>query len=144
MTFVPVNFDDAQEPKPAQPGVYDLQITAAEEKETGPNSKHPGSPQLKITLGFENEPNTPNITHYISLPYQGDESANFKALLLKRFLVHFKVPFDSNGIDTERVCMDMVGASARTEVSLTEPNPETGAVYNRAILPRLRDEGNQR
>jgi hypothetical protein len=140
MTFVPVNFDDAQEAKPAQPGVYEMQITAAEETVTGEKSKNPGSPQLKVTLGFADQPNTPNITQYLSLPYAGDENGAFKTLLLKRFLVHFKIPFDSQGLDTERVCMEAIGCSARTEVTLTEPD-ENGNVYNRLKVPRLRDEG---
>lgn len=142
MTFVPVNFDEAQEAKPASAGSYQLQITAAEETVTGPNSKHPGSPQLKVTLGFEDQANTPNITQFLSLPNEHDDGnqANFKALLLKRFLTHFKVPFAANGIDTDAICMEMIGASARTEVTLTEPD-DSGNVYNRVKIPRLRTEG---
>jgi hypothetical protein len=142
MTFVPVNFDEAQEAKPAPAGQYTLQITAAEEATTGPNSQHPGSPQLKITLGFPENPNTPNVMQYMSLPNEHDDAskANYKALLLKRFLVHFKIPFDPNGLDLEKVCMEMVGATARTEVTLSEPN-ESGDVYNRLKIPKIRGEG---
>lgn len=145
MTFVPVNFDDAQEAKPAPAGRYNLQITAMEETKTGEKSQNPGSPQLKATLGFTDQPNTPNITQYISLPSEHDDAnkANFKALLLKRFLEHFRVPYERNGIDTERVCMEAVGCSAMTEVTLTQPD-DNGNVYNRAVMPRLRDEGNGR
>jgi len=141
MAFIPVNFDDAQESKPASSGIYNLQITEAKEVQTGPNSKFPGSPQLRISLGFTDEPNTPNVTHFISLPHAEDEqkSANYKALLLKRFLVHFNIPFDHSGIDTEQVCMHAIGASANTEVKLDEPDAN-GNVYNRLVLPRLRDE----
>lgn len=142
MTFVPVNFDDAQEAKPAPAGVYELQITAAEEAKTGPNSKYPGSPQLKITLGFADVPNTPNVLQYMSLPNEHDDanSANYKALLIKRFLTHFRIPFDPTGLDLDKICMEMVGASARTEVTLTEPN-DSGDVYNRLKIPKLRNEG---
>jgi hypothetical protein len=142
MTFIPVNFDDAQEPKPAAAGQYMLQIVKAEVAETGPQSKHPGSPQLKISIGFVDEPNTPNIMQFISLPNEHDDanSASYKALLLKRFLVHFKIPFDSAGIDTEKVCMEAIGCKASTEVSLDTPT-ESGDVYNRIKIPKLRDEG---
>lgn len=145
MSFINVNFDDAVESKPAASGVYNLQIVEAKEVQTGPNSKHPGSPQLRITLGFTDEPNTPNITHFVSLPHEQDEqkSALYKALLLKRFLVHFNIPFDNTGIDTERVCMEAVGASANTEVRLDEPDAN-GNVYNRLVIPRLRNEGDRR
>ncbi len=141
MTFIPVNFDDAVEPKPASAGRYNLQITACEVAKTGPNSKVPGSPQFKVSIAFQDEPNTPNITHFISLPNEQDEasSANFKALLLKRFLTLFKVPFDSTGIDTEKMAMDMVGATASAEVTLTEPD-DNGNVYNRLSVPRIPNE----
>ena|SRR6478736_9650556 len=143
MTFVPANFDDAQEARPAKPGKYALQITKAEEVLTGPNSKHPGMPQLRVTLGFQNEPNTPDVTQFISLPHEFDENPTFKTLLLKRFLEHFKIPYDRNGIDTEKVCMEAVGCSAVTEVGLSEPDAN-GNVYNRVVIPRLRDEPNSR
>ena len=105
MAFIPVNFDDAVESKPAASGLYNLQIVEAKEAQTGPNSKVPGSPQLRVTLGFIDEPNTPNITHFISLPNEHDEQKSelYKVLLLKRFLIHFSIPFDTAGIDTERV-----------------------------------------
>lgn len=141
MSFVDINFDDAQEAKPASAGMYTLQITSAKEGQTGPNSKVPGSPQLIFSLGFVDEPNVPNITQFISLPNSEDDkkSADFKALLLKRFLVHFGIPFDRSGIDTERLCMEAIGCSAQTEVKRTEPD-DSGNVYNRVVIPRLRDE----
>ncbi len=141
MTFIPANFDDAVEPKPAPSGRYNLQITACEVAKTGPNSKVPGSPQFKASIAFVDEPNTPNITQFISLPNEQDrpESANFKVLLLKRFLTLFKVPYDTNGIDTEKMSMDMVGATANAEVKLDEPD-ENGNVYNRLVVPRIKEE----
>lgn len=141
MTFIPVNFDDAVEPQPAAAGRYELQILKAQLAESGPNSKNPGSPQFRVTIGFANGDNHPNIMQFISLPNENDppETANYKALQLKRFLVAFNVPFDSNGIDTERVSMDMIGAVASLEVSLSDPD-ENGNVYNRIQVPRLRSE----
>lgn len=141
MTFIPVNFDDAVEPQPAAAGRYNLQITAAEVAKTGVNSKRPGSPQFRVTIGFPDNPNVPNVTQFLSLPHEEDEpgSANFKALLLKRFLTLFNIPFDSNGIDTEKMAMDMVGATANAEVQLSEPD-DNGNVYNRLVVPRIKEE----
>ncbi len=141
MTFIPVNFDEAVEAQPAPAGRYELQILKAQLTESGPNSKNPGSPQFRVTLGFANGGNYPNITQFISLPTANDEpdKANYKALMLKRFLVAFNVPFDSNGIDSERVSMDMIGAVASLEVSLSDPD-DNGNVYNRIQVPRLRSE----
>lgn len=141
MTYIPVNFDDAVEAKPAIPGFYELQITACEIAKTGPNSKRPGSPQFKVSLGFVSEPNTPNITHFISLPNEDDkpETAQYKTLLLKRFLILFNIAYDRGGIDTEKMAMEMPGHAARAEVTLTEPD-ENGSIYNRLQVPRIKGE----
>lgn len=141
MTFIPVNFDEAIEAQPASAGTYNLQITSAEVAKTGPNSKVPGSPQFRVSIGFPDEANTPNLTQFISLPNEQDDpdKAQFKVLMLKRFLTLFNVPFASDGIDTEKMAMDMVGATARAEVTLTEPD-DNGNVYNRLVVPRLRGE----
>lgn len=145
MTFIPVNFDDAVEPQPVGAGRYDLQITACEVAKTGPNSKVPGSPQFRVSIAIQGEDNAPNITQFISLPNEQDEakSANFKVLLLKRFLTLFRVPFDPSGIDTERMSMEMVGATANVEVQLGEPD-DNGNIYNRIIVPRLPTEADTR
>ncbi len=143
MSIINVNFDDAVEPKPAAAGSYELQITKCDITETGPNSKRPGSPQFKVTIGFIDQPNTPNVQHYVSLPHEEDDSdaANFKLLLLKRFLVLFNVQFATNEIDTEKMAMDMIGATATADVELTEPN-DNGDVYNRLRVPKIRGESN--
>jgi hypothetical protein len=141
MTFIPVNFDDVQEPKPAPAGNYNLQILKAEVAVTGPNSNRPGSPQFKIQIGFPDEPNTTAMSQYMSLPHEDDDpnKAQYKALLLKRFLTLFNVPFDSTGIDTEKLAMEMIGATAQADVELSEPS-DSGDVYNRLKVPRMRGE----
>lgn len=141
MTFIPVNFDEAIEPQPVGNGKYDLQIVACEVAKTGPNSKVPGSPQFRVNIGIPSEPNAPNITQFISLPNEQDEakSAQFKVLLLKRFLTLFNIPYASDGIDTEKMAMDMVGATANVEVQLGEPD-DNGNVYNRLVVPRMKNE----
>lgn len=140
MSFLPINLEDVQEAKPVSPGEYELQITAAQLTETGENSKHPGSPMLKFSLAFTDlELNAPNITHYVTIPSEGDENFNFKALMLKRFLVAFGISFGSSGLDLEQVCMEANGHTATLEVTLSEPD-DNGNVYNRIRLPRLPEE----
>lgn len=142
MTFVPVNFDEVIEPAPVTPGIYNLQITRAEVKQTGERSKNPGRDQIVVGLVFtgtsEEELNAPAITHYISVPHPDDEpkTAKFKARMLKRFLEVFNVPYESNGIDLEKAAMDMTGAEAELQVSLSAPD-DNGNVYNRIVLPPL-------
>lgn len=134
---IELDFDKAIEPQPMPAGRYPLQVTAAKVAES-----KAGKPQIVASLGFvggsEEEQNAPNITHYISLPSDEDEpkSANFKVLLLKRFLVLFNVPFDSGRIDVEGLAYNMLGANANAEVELTEPD-DKGNVYNRLKLPRI-------
>lgn len=139
MTFIPVNLDDAQEAKPVPAGIYNLQIVTAEEVLTGPNANNPGRPQFKVSIGFPDKPNTPNMWHFISLPYEGDDpdKMQFKMLLLRRFLHLFSVPYDTAGIDTEKLAMSMVGATASAEVTQVERNDNT---YNQLVVPRLRGE----
>lgn len=140
MTFIPMNLDEVQEQKPAPKGTYELMITAAQATESGERSKNPGSPLLKVTLGFvDQEINAPVITHYLSLPFEGDENASFKALMLKRFLGAFGAGYSSEGIDVDNLAIELVGHTANLEVDLTEPN-DNGDVYNRIKVPRLRDE----
>lgn len=137
--IIPVNFDDAVEPKPVPAGRYALQVTACDVAKTGAQSKVPGSPQFKVSLGFEDQSlNAPNITHYISLPNGApDDNVNFKVLLLKRFLEAFRVAYDRTQIDVHGMATDMLGASATLEVTQTEPD-DNGNVYNRIVLPKIK------
>jgi len=131
-----IDLNETQEQKAAPKGKYNLQITGCKEKESGPNSKKPGSPMFAVTIGFADEPNVPNITHYISLPETHEDT--FKALLLKRFLVLFAIPF-GNDLDTEQLAFAMLGATANAEVGHTEPN-DAGDVYNTLVVPKIRGE----
>lgn len=144
-TISNLNFDEAVEPQPLPRAKYQVQVTAAEEKVTGPNSKRPGSPQIRVTLGFtgpsKEEQNAPPINHFISLPHEDDEAgaANFKVLLLKRFLTLFNVPFSNGDLDVEALCFDLIGRSANAEVTLGEPD-DNGNVYNSLVVPRIPNE----
>lgn len=137
MSFINVNLDDVQEQKPAATGIYPLQIVKCDVAKTGDNSKTPGAPQFKVSLGFTDNPDTPNILHYVPVPQSADDS--FKALLLKRFLTHFNVSVGNDGFDLEQVAMELVGAVANCEVGLTEPN-SNGDVYNNIKIPKLPNE----
>lgn len=141
MAYINVNLDDAAESQPAAQGSYNLQITDAVEMATGPNSKSPGSPMLRVSLGFVDEVNTPNISQFIMLPKEDDEpdALQMKMLNLRRFLTLFAIPYDSAGIDTEKLCLEMPGHAANCEVTLSEPDAN-GNVYNRLKVPRIRGE----
>ncbi len=90
--LIPLNLDDVVEPKPVPAGSYDLVITNCEETVTKEKKK----PQFRISIGIEGHDDSPHITHFVGIPGEGDEPSamQFKALLLKRFLTIFKVPFD--------------------------------------------------
>lgn len=140
---IELDFDNVLESKPLPKGRYDTQIVAAEVKESGPNSKNPGRPMFQFTIGFtgptKEEQVAPTVRHFVSIPHPDDEpkSADFKLLMLKRFLVAYNIPF-SNSFDPEDVAFNSIGATAQVEVDLTEPN-DSGDVYNRIVTPRLRD-----
>ena len=135
---IPINLGDYHEPTTAPAAKYSLLIAACEETKT----KEKGKPQFRISIGFDGHPEFQNITHFVGIPGEGDEPKvlEFKALLLKRFLAAFSIPFGKDGIDTEQLCMQMVGARAELEVGMDEPAPN-GNVYNRLVIPRLREEG---
>lgn len=132
---IPLNLSDIQESKPVSNGRYDLIIASAEETK----SKN-GADQLKVSIGIQGEDKAPNLTHFISLPGGSDDAqkANFKMLLLKRFLHTFKIPYDSDGFNVE----DFVGSTAVCDLTLSEPD-DSGNIYNRLQLPRLPTEGNE-
>lgn len=146
-TLANVNFDEAIEPQPLAKGKYPVQITAAEEKASGPNSKNPGSPMIVVTAAFTGdtieEQNAPTVRHFLSLPAETDEpgSAKFKVLMLKRFMHAFglAIPAGSADIDLEQLCFDLMGREANLEVNLGEPN-DTGDVYNSFTIPRIPNE----
>ena len=140
MAFIPVNLNDAVESQPVPNGRYSLTITACEETKT----KELGKPQYRVSIGFDEQPTAPNLTHFVGLPTESDEpnKMQFKMLLLKRFLALFDIPYDSKGIDTEKLAMEMVGRKCTAEVVLGEPNAN-GNVYNGLVVPRLKGEGVQ-
>lgn len=140
MPFLNINLGNVEEQKPVAAGKYLTQITSAKVAESGPNSKVPGSPILRVSIGIPSEPTAPNISHFISFPTgEDDDSAEFKLLMLKRFLHAYTIPYGSDGLDLEELAMQMVGAEAEVEVTLSEPD-ESGNVYNRIRLPKIHEE----
>lgn len=140
MPFIPLNLDEVTEAKPVIKGDYELQITGAKVTETGENSKHPGSPMIKITLGFTDpEIDAPTIQHYMTFPVEGDENAKLKNRMIKRFLAAFQVPYSPEGLDLDNLANEMLGHTATVGVGQQPPN-ENGDIFNNLNLPRLRDE----
>lgn len=140
MTFIPVNFDEAVEAAAVPIGRYDLQIVAAEVKQTGAQSQNPGRDQLVFSVGFtDTSLNAPNIRHFVSLPHPDDDAdkGKFKVLNLKRLLVAFGIPFESNGIDTESICFEAIGHEAHNIEVGQDVGQDGTSVYNRINLPRL-------
>lgn len=135
--LIPIDVGAVQESKPVPNGPYNLQIV-----ECLDTKSQKGAPQFSVSIAIEGHDDAPNLRHFISLPNAdgGDDAGKqqFKVLLLKRFLTLFKLPIPS-AIDTEKLAMSMTGATARAELTLSEPD-DNGNVYNRLVVPRLRDE----
>lgn len=128
---IPINLADVEESKPVAAGVkYNLIIT-----EAGETTSKAGNPQIEVSIAIEGHDNAPNLRHYVSLPQTGEgkdpSKENYKALLLKRFLVLFNIPFNGGEFDTQ----DFAGAKAFAELGLDDSGD-----FNRLILPRMRGE----
>ena len=130
---ISISLTEIQEARPVPSGRYNLIIASAE---LGKSQK--GLDQIKVSLAIEGHDTAPNVTHFISLPGPDDDAnkTNFKALLLKRFLVGFNIPFSNDSFEIE----DFFGATASCDLNLSEPD-DNGNVYNRLQLPRLSTEG---
>lgn len=135
--LIPVDVGTAVEPKPVSNGWYEVQVTDCKDTKS-----QKGNPQLDMSLAIIGHETAPNIRHFVSFPLPDDEprKLEFKKLLLKRTLTLFKLPI-TDAIDTEKMAMQFVGAKAKVELELTEPD-DNGNVYNRLKVPRLASEGN--
>lgn len=131
MAFITIDMTGVAEPKPVSPGRYPLIISTAKYRED--------KPDIEVSIGIEGHTDAPNIRHFISLPKKVDDESKiaFKKLMLKRFLSQFKIPTDGDGgFNTD----DFPGATALAQITLSEPDPETSAVYNRLQLDRMSGE----
>lgn len=136
MSFINLNLGaDIKEGQAAPAGRYRVVIQSYEYGE----SREKKTPQYKVTCMVEGHDYMP-ISHYVGIPSEKDDqkTANFKSLLLKRFLVAFNIPHSDTGFNPD----DMNGCAADVELQLTEPN-DSGDVYNRIVIPRLKTEGDK-
>jgi hypothetical protein len=136
MSFISMNtsFSAVNEQQPVASGRYTVRVVSADPDYVGQTGKS----SIKLQLSIDEHDDAPLISHFISLPSEGDDSdkAAFKMLMMKRFLVAFSVPFEDNGFDPA----ELVGTSATVDVVLGEPDAK-GNVYNQlGFLPKLRDE----
>ena len=136
MAKIAVNLSEVTESKPVPNGVYNLTIASVDEMVS-----QKGLPQLKVSIGIDGQPESPNVTHFVSLPSSKDEpdKAKYKSLFLARFLALFKIPSDESGFDLD----DFLGATARAELTLSEPN-DNGDVYNRLQVPKMAEGGKKK
>lgn len=134
MPFIPVNLNDAQEPKAVPAGRYDVTISSAEEKVS---SK--GKPMIRAVLEVEGDYNAQPIFHYIMLPEPGQdkEELDRNMIGLKRFMKAFKIPVNPAGIDTDLLTMEMPSHSANLELKVEEYE---GTVSNKLVIPRIKDD----
>ena len=130
--FINMNLGAVTEPKPVASGRYGLTIATAKYREE--------KPDIELSIGIDGHIEAPNIRHWISLPKKDDEpsKAQFKQLMLKRFLKMFGIPYDeAQGFNTD----DFAGAHcASAQVKLGEPN-DSGNVYNELALDKMPNEG---
>ncbi len=134
MGFLNLKLSDLKERQSVPNGRYRLTIASYEYGE----SREKKSPQYKITINIDGHDEAMPVNHYMSIPWEKDtpEQSEFKSLLVKRFLVLFKVPHTDDGFDPD----EMIGASADAELQLGEPN-KSGDSYNNLVVPKLQDEG---
>jgi hypothetical protein len=140
MPFIPMNLEAVKESAPVPSGKYDVIIATCEETKT----KAEGRPQFKMSLAIQGHENAPNCTHYQSIPSEMDapDKVQFKMLLLKRMMALFQIPINPKGFDTSELAMQFVGKTATVELGLSEPD-DSGNVYNRLVVPRMKAEGEQ-
>lgn len=128
--FINMDLGKIVEPKAVDPGRYGLTISSAEYRE----AKH----DIRVSLGIHDHLEAQNVSHYISLPKPDDDpaKAQFKQLMLKRFLQQFSIVYnEGEGFNTE----DFSGATGTAMLTLSEPD-DSGNVYNRLQLDKMGSE----
>jgi hypothetical protein len=136
MPFIQMDVGNVKEPKPVAAGRYGLTIAEAKYNEPKVKDGEKKGANIDVSIGIDGHIDAPNIRHFIALPKPDDkpETVQFKKLMLKRFMAQFSIPYNEvEGFNTD----DFSGATAQGELTLTEPDAETGAVYNRLRLDKL-------
>ncbi len=121
---------DAQEPVALTDGVHNMRIAKASH---GAGKGDPTKFRVEVMLDCPEEPDKNAVFFYIGDPNpEGDPKAeNFKALMAKRFLTHFDIPFDDTGFDLD----DFFGKTADTRVVTTKD--KEGRVNTNLDLPPI-------
>lgn len=135
MPFISVALNDAKEPEAVPEGPYDLRIV----KHSDEPSKKSGNPMTTVYIKIEDAayPNASLVRHWL-VPPANDTPADqrmMRTLDIKRFLTAFGVPMQGEGFDSD----DLDGATASQIMLTQEEDEESGNVYNRIRLPRLKE-----
>ena len=134
MPFISVALQDAKEPEAVPEGEYDLRIMKHEDGE----SKKSGNPMTTIFIKIEDaaHPNAALVRHWLVPPTNETpaDQRQMRLLDIKRFLTAFNIPMEGEGFNSD----DLDGATARCMLTQDE-DEESGNVYNRLKLPRLKE-----
>ncbi len=134
MSFIPVNMNEASEPQPVVNGRYDLTIANAELK----LSKESQLPMFRCRINIDGHDDAPSILHHVMIPQTMEEVKSFKGTMFKRFASTFGVKIPAEGIDPEKMVLDLIGARA-TGVEVRQKEFD-GNLSNELALDRLKDE----
>jgi hypothetical protein len=130
MSFIQIKLGNIKEPTIAPEGRYSLAVTDVKGvmKESGYS--------VRARISFVDHKEYRAFTHFISLPASDDDKdkAEFKSLMLKRFLSLINCPYSEDGFEEG----DMLGCQFKGEVYTTEPN-EDNQVFNALRLPRIQE-----
>lgn len=130
MSFINLNITKTDEPRAMSEGHYELEILGI----PSTNPSKAGKPMITCKLGFRDHPEALPFYHRIVLPDGEDEprTAEFKSLMLRRFLEQFSIPYNETGFNVE----DFNGAHARGFVALGEPD-NSGTRWNELRVDRM-------
>lgn len=86
--FDGLNVDDAVDYQSVAGGEYQLQVVAAGDKKSGPQSKNPGTDMLEVQLRIMGNDMAKDVYEYFLPPNTGDlRTDNGRKLQLKNFLI---------------------------------------------------------
>lgn len=101
-------------------GTYKCRITDVEPRETGPNSKNPGSPMLrigtKVSAGEEQEGHVQSFFVLLPTPEMDSESRQRTISRIKRICIAAGLDVEEDSFDTD----DLMGAELRLVVTVEE------------------------
>jgi len=132
MPIIHAPLGDVKEPEAVPEGIYDLRIVKFEEGES-----KKGNPMTTVFIKIEDAayPNASIVRHWLMQPTSDTPSDQRQMRLLdtKRFLLAFGIPYEHDSYNTD----DFIGATARC--TLKQDEGDDGGLYNRLVLPRLKE-----